>query len=80
MHGDHKTGIDPKNNLSEQELLALLQYMLHHNEHHAHELSANAVRLEALQKHEAAAQILLACDEYTAANRRLATALEMLEG
>jgi len=80
MHGEHKTkiDIDTPNNLSEQEVLALLQYMLHHNEHHAYELKTHAIRLEALDKREAATQVLLACDEYTAANHRLAVAIEML--
>lgn len=75
---DHHAGAVP-HEPSEQEALALLDYMLHHNEHHAGELSALADRLGALGKAEAAKQLRLAGEDFAKGNLRLQATLAALK-
>lgn len=57
----------------------LLEYMLHHNEHHAEELSQIAARLTALGKDKEAAAITLACEDFARGNQKLSAALAALK-
>lgn len=64
--GEH----DPK-----KENLALLTYMLQHNEHHAAELDQMAEKLRAAGMEKAAEQIRKAVDEFQKGNLYLSVAL-----
>ena len=61
---------DPK-----KENIALLTYMLQHNEHHAAELDQMAYKLRAAGMDVAAEQILKAVDEFQKGNLYLSVAL-----
>lgn len=61
---------DPK-----KENLALLTYMLQHNEHHAAELDQMAEKLRAAGQEKAAEQIRKAVDEFQKGNLYLSVAL-----
>ncbi|MDO4573141.1 MAG: cobalt transporter [Clostridia bacterium] len=75
---DHAAGQTPREP-DRQETLALMQYMLQHNEHHAAELSTLADRLEALGEARAASQLRLAQADYDKGNIRLEATLFSLK-
>lgn len=79
MHdGHHDHGGAPQGDET-FEALKLLEYMLHHNEHHAEELYQIAGRLTALGKAEAAATLGLAGEDYARGNQKLSAALAALK-
>ena len=59
--------------------VALVGYMLDHNEHHAEELVGVAEKLKAVGSSDAAAEILAGVEEFKKGNARLAKALEILK-
>ncbi len=71
--GAHGTG-EPK-----KEALALLDYMLHHNEHHACELDQMADNLEKLGLFVPASAIRDAVSDFQKGNMRLGLALSALK-
>jgi len=82
MHdGHHDHGAAPGGDAKERILEAekLLEYMLHHNEHHAEELSQIAARLAALGKDQAAAAITQAGEDFARGNQKLSAALAALK-
>ena len=62
-----------------EESVALLGYMLSHNEHHAQELDQMADNLEQLGMTDAAAQIKEAVSEFQKGNMRLSLALTLVK-
>lgn len=78
MHdGHHDHGAAPGGDAFEAE--KLLEYMLHHNEHHAEELGQIAARLTALGKNKAAAAIAQAGEDFAKGNQKLSAALAALK-
>ena len=73
-HG-HSHGVQ-----SFEELMAMFKYMLHHNEHHTLELHEMAHNLEHLGYKEAVAELIEAEAAYSEGNKKLASALEKIEG
>lgn len=63
----------------EKESLAVLSYMLTHNEHHAQELDQMAENLEKLGMKDAAAQIKEAVSEFQKGNMRLSLAVTLVK-
>ena len=59
----------------EQELAAVLTYMLDHNRHHADELAEMVIKADDLGYENASKEIEAAIAEYKKGNDRLATAL-----
>lgn len=62
------------------ESIALLSYMLSHNEHHAQELDQMADNLEKLGMDGAAKQIKEAVSDFQKGNMRLSLALTLVKG
>ena len=62
-----------------KENLALLNYMLDHNEHHAAELEEMAGKLEKTGYHEEARQIREGVDKFKEGNALLKKAVETME-
>ena len=62
----------------EQETMALIHYMLHHNEHHAQELGDMAHALRDQGKEEAAKLLDDAIKQYEAGNQLLGRVFELL--
>lgn len=62
-----------------KESLAVLSYMLTHNEHHAQELDQMAENLEKLGMKDAAAQIKEAVSEFQKGNMRLSLAVTLVK-
>lgn len=63
----------------QEESVALLSYMLSHNEHHAQELDQMADNLEKLGMSDAARQIKEAVSEFQKGNMRLSLALTLVK-
>lgn len=63
----------------QDQMTAVLDYMLKHNEHHAAELDAMADKLEAAGKSAAAQQIKKAVDEFQKGNLYLSLALSTVK-
>lgn len=61
------------------QMTAVLDYMLKHNEHHAAELDQMAARLQAAGKANAAEQIKKAVDEFQKGNLYLSLALSIVK-
>lgn len=61
------------------QMIALLDYMLKHNEHHAAELDQMAAKLQAAGKTAAAEQIKKAVDEFQKGNLYLSLALSTVK-
>ncbi len=79
MHDGHDHAGYGQHEPTEQEALALLDYMLHHNQHHGSELETLANRLEELGREDAAKQIRQANEDYAKGNMRLAATLASLK-
>lgn len=60
------------------ETLAVLQFMLSHNQHHAQELDGLSAQLDALGLHDAAHELTHCKLDYEQVNARLATLLKTL--
>ena len=73
-HSHEHSGDKP---MSPEEVLALLNYMLDHNRHHADELHDICHALEDEGKTEAAAALAEALHEYDHGNSKLEKALEL---
>lgn len=71
-HGHDHSHETPEN---KDQMTALLDYMLKHNEHHAAELDQMAAKLAAAGKDAAAEQIKKAVDEFQKGNLYLSLAL-----
>lgn len=72
-HGhDHAAPTD------EKQMKALVEYNLHHNEHHAEELHDLAHKLKDAGKMEAAEELHYAVDAFDKVNEHLKKALEIL--
>ena len=61
------------------ETLAMLDYMLKHNQHHALELEGLKTQLDAMGKAEAAGQLDAVIDDYNKGNVRLAAIVASLK-
>ena len=61
------------------ETVALLDYMLQHNQHHAHELEDIKNQLETMGKPDAARQLDAVIDDYNKGNLRLAAIVAALK-
>lgn len=68
-----------KENSTKEEALALLAYMVAHNEHHAQELSELAVSMMNLELSEAAEEIESAVSDFKEGNLKLRSALTLLQ-
>ena len=65
--------------VSAEERLALLKYMVQHNAHHAEELHGLTHRLEAMDQNNAAALLDMALDAFQQGNERLEAAIACLK-
>lgn len=68
-----------QNATPEQELAAVLTYMLDHNKHHGDELAEMVVKADDLGFEKASEEIEAAITEYKKGNDRLAAALLMMK-
>ncbi|MFV0528596.1 MAG: cobalt transporter [Lachnospiraceae bacterium] len=76
-HGSsHNEASEPS---SAQETLALLTYMLQHNEHHAAELDVMSDKLKELEVLDAAKLIKEAVEDFQKGNMRLSLALTLVK-
>ena len=73
-HHDHASGAAPM-----EELVAMLRYMVGHNDAHIRELAELAGQLDTAGGHEQYEQVMRAVEEYQQANARLQGVLEKLE-
>lgn len=73
-------GHEQKNKSTETELIALIQYMIHHNSSHAKELSELAEKLIEENENEAYGLVKEAISYFDAANKKLSLALETIAG
>lgn len=73
-HHDHAPGAAPM-----EELVAMLRYMVGHNDAHIRELAELAGQLDTAGEHEQYEQVMRAVEEYRQANARLQGVLEKLE-
>ena len=64
---------------AEEETLALVGYMVQHNQHHAAELADMAKQLRAMGKDAAAEQIEKGVSDFESGNVRLSVALSLLK-
>ncbi len=64
---------------TKDQMAALLDYMLHHNEHHAAELDQMADKLRASGNEKAADQIKTAVEEFQKGNMYLSLALSTVK-
>ena len=81
-HGEHHHDHDAEEIqgfASLDQALAVMQYMLDHNRHHAEELHNLTHRLEAMEKDNAAALLDMALDAFHQGNQRLEAAIEALK-
>jgi hypothetical protein len=76
MHDHHEHSHSAQ---TKDETLAMLKYMLHHNEHHAEEMHDLGHNLEHLGFNEAAGKVFESVAEYKKGNEILAAALAALE-
>ena len=76
-HPDHCGSCDSKD--CGKETVALLTYMLQHNEHHAAELDQMAENLDKLGLHEAAKTIREGVSDFQKGNMRLSLALTLVK-
>ncbi len=74
----HHHDEEPKAFESVEQAVAVMSYMLEHNQHHAEELHELSHRLEAMGKSEASYLLDDALDKYASGNAMLAAALENL--
>ena len=64
---------------TKEQMAALLDYMLKHNQSHAAELDKMAAKLDEKQMAEAASQVRKAVDEFTKGNLYLSLALSTVK-
>lgn len=70
---DEAKSTDPR-----EEIIALVHYMVHHNAHHAEELSGYAKKLDDLGEHDAYKEIMEAVKDFEQGNCRLSAVLTAL--
>ena len=75
-HGHDHSHAAPE---TQDQMTAVLDYMLKHNEHHAAELDQMAAKLQAAGKSAAAEQIKKAVDEFQKGNLYLSLALSTVK-
>lgn len=75
-HSDGTTHAHPHSHGGGEQALAVLQYMLDHNVHHAAELSDLAAQFDGEARH----QLLHAVESFDQANGYLSAALDLLKG
>ena len=78
-HGEGCTGECASEGKCKNETVALLDYMLHHNEQHAAELDQMAANLEKLGLGDAARQIRDGVSDFQKGNMRLSLALTLVK-
>ena len=78
-HHAHEGHTHSHDNRSRDETMAMLRYMLRHNEHHLDELNGLARELRSLDLPEQAEEIERGALDYMAGNARLKKALDKLD-
>lgn len=83
MHLDHEHPHEhhdhPHDHTSMEELIALMKYMVAHNEAHAQELAELADRLDAAGNHSAYHKVMDAVASFDTGNATLSAVLDMLD-
>ncbi len=77
--GEHHNHIHNHEITESDELVALLNYMVSHNEAHTSELTELAKHLDTEENSQAYALVLQAIEEYKSGNELLQTALDLLK-
>ena len=77
QHDHHHEQPQPK---TQEQMIAVLDYMLAHNRHHTEELNRLAGKLEEMGYKQPAGQVRKAVDDYSKGNLYLGLALDQLKG